>query len=59
MRPSSCCKGLQINRPIGIETAARSSRKGVSAYATADLTSTIDVFEQYGARFLTTEEIHA
>ena len=26
-------------------------------YATADLTETIKVFEQYGARFLTAEEI--
>jgi hypothetical protein len=32
MRPSSCCKGLQINRPIGIETAARSSPTAVSVY---------------------------
>jgi hypothetical protein len=28
-------------------------------YATADLTHTIELFEQYGMRFLTAEEIHA
>ena len=27
-------------------------------YATADLTQTIQVFEQHGIRFLTAEEIH-
>ena len=32
MRPSSCCKGLQINRPIGIKTLLGPPPKAVSVY---------------------------